>query len=63
MLGNGAFLVKELIAVALSSVWAFAFTYGMLWLIDRFTPVKVDQAAEEGGLDAALHGESAYLGT
>jgi Amt family ammonium transporter len=63
VLGNGAFLVKELIAVALSSVWAFAFTYGMLWLIDRFTPVKVDQAAEEGGLDAALHGESAYLGT
>jgi Amt family ammonium transporter len=63
VLGNGAFLVKELIAVALSSVWAFAFTYGMLWLIDRFTPVKVDRAAEEGGLDAALHGESAYLGT
>jgi len=63
ILGNGAFLVKELVAVALSSVWAFAFTYGMLWLIDRVTPVKVDRAAEEGGLDAALHGESAYLGT
>src|SRR6478672_11060104 len=63
ILGNGAFLVKELVAVALSSVWAFAFTYGMLWLIDRVTPVKVDRAAEEGGLDAALHGETAYLGT
>jgi len=63
VLGNGAFLVKGLIAVALSSVWAFAFTYGMLCLIDRFTQVKVDRAAEEGGLDAALHGESAYLGT
>jgi len=63
VLGNGAFLVKEVVAVALSSVWAFAFTYGMLWLIDRVTPVKVDRAAEEGGLDAALHGESAYLGT
>ena len=48
---------------AISSVWAFGFTYGMLWLIDRVTPVKVDQAAEEGGLDAALHGETAYLGT
>ena len=58
-----AFLVKQLVAVALSSVWAFAFTYGMLWLIDRVTPVKVDQAAEESGLDAALHGETAYLGT
>jgi Amt family ammonium transporter len=63
ILGNGAFLVKELVAVALSSVWAFIFTYGMLWLIDRVTPVKVDREAEEGGLDAALHGESAYLGT
>jgi Amt family ammonium transporter len=61
--GNGGFFVKQLVAAALSSVWAFAFTYGMLWLIDRVTPVKVDQAAEESGLDAALHGETAYLGT
>ena len=61
--GNGGFFVKQLIAAAISSVWAFAFTYGMLWLIDKFTPVKVDQAAEESGLDAALHGETAYLGT
>jgi Amt family ammonium transporter len=34
----------------------------MLWLIDRVTPVKVNQQAEESGLDAALHGETAYLG-
>jgi ammonium transporter, Amt family len=61
--GNGAFFVKQLVAAALSSVWAFVFTYGMLWLIDRVTPVKVDPAAEESGLDAALHGETAYLGT
>jgi ammonium transporter, Amt family len=51
------------VAVTVSSVWAFGFTYGMLWLIDRVTPVKVNQAAEESGLDAALHGETAYLGT
>ena len=63
MFGNGAFFAKQVVSAALSSVWAFAFTYGMLWLIDRFTPVKVDQAAEESGLDAALHGETAYLGT
>lgn len=61
--GNAAFLGKQVTAVALSSVWAFIFTYGMLWLIDRVTPVKVEQAAEEKGLDAALHGETAYLGT
>jgi len=61
--GNGAFFGKQLVAIALSSVWAFGFTYGMLWLIDRVTPVKVEHAAEESGLDAALHGETAYLET
>jgi len=60
--GNPAFLVKQLVAVVLSSVWAFGFTYGMLWLIDRVTPVKVEQTDEERGLDEALHGETAYLG-
>ena len=60
--GNWGFFTKQLAAVALSSVWAFGFTYGMLWLIDKVTPVKVDQQAEESGLDAALHGETAYLG-
>ncbi len=33
----------------------------MLWLIDRITPVKVQDADEAGGLDQALHGETAYL--
>ena len=61
--GNGAFFVKQLVAVAISSVWAFGFTFGMLWLIDKVTPVKVQQADEESGLDSALHGETAYLGT
>ena len=60
--GNPAFLAKQLVAVVLSSVWAFGFTYGMLWLIDRVTPVKVEQTDEERGLDEALHGETAYLG-
>ena len=61
--GNPAFLGKELVAVVLSSVWAFGFTFGMLWLIDRVTPVHVAAGAEELGLDAALHHEEAYLGS
>jgi Amt family ammonium transporter len=60
--GNSSFFFKQIAAVVISSVWAFCFTYAMLWLIDRVTPVKVDQAAELSGLDAALHGETAYLG-
>ena len=60
--GNATFLLKELTAVVLSSVWAFAFTYGMLWLIDRVTPVRVAQDVEEVGLDSGLHHEEAYVG-
>ncbi|HEY4220092.1 MAG TPA: ammonium transporter, partial [Myxococcota bacterium] len=38
--GNAAFFGKQLAAVALSSVWAFALTLGMLWLINKITPVR-----------------------
>jgi len=55
------FFVKEAVAVVLSSVWAFAFTLGMLWVIHRITPVVVSAEEEEIGLDTALHGEAAYL--
>jgi len=58
--GGMSFFGKQLAAVAISSVWAFAFTYGMLWIIDRITPVKVKAGVEETGLDFGLHGENAY---
>jgi len=60
--GGFSFFGKQLAAVAISSVWAFGFTYGMLWFIDRFTPVKVGEGVEAEGLDQGLHGESAYTG-
>jgi Amt family ammonium transporter len=47
--------------VLISSVWAFAFTFGMLWAIDRVTPVKVGAVEQELGLDEVLHGETAYV--
>ena len=59
--GNVSFFVKQCVAVIISSVWAFVFTYGMLWLIDKITPVKVSKETEEFGLDQELHGETAYL--
>ncbi|MGH9418489.1 MAG: ammonium transporter, partial [Thermoanaerobaculia bacterium] len=61
--GNSHFFLVQLGAVLLSSVWAFVFTYGMLWLIERVTPVKVGTASESEGLDSALHGETAYVET
>ncbi|HJV48724.1 MAG TPA: ammonium transporter [Geothrix sp.] len=60
LLGGTGFFGKQMAAVLISSVWAFGFTYGMLWIIDRITPVRVGAAAEEKGLDTELHGEEAY---
>jgi ammonium transporter, Amt family len=58
--GNPRFFFVEMGAVAISSVWAFVFTLGMLWLINMVTPVRVSALAEEIGLDEELHGEIAY---
>lgn len=46
--------------VAISPQWAFLVALGMLWLMDRVTPVKVTEAIEEAGLDEELFGEHAY---
>ena len=58
--GGGLFFVKQIIAVAAASVYAFIFTYLMLIIINKVTPVKVSQDDEKVGLDNALHGEKAY---
>jgi Amt family ammonium transporter len=61
LLGDSTFFMKEVGAVVLAAVYAFAFTYAMLAVINKITPVKVTAADEETGLDATLHGETAYL--
>ena len=43
-----------------STSYAFIFTYVMLFIIDRFTPVRLTEKEEES-VDEALHGESAYI--
>ncbi|HEV7554426.1 MAG TPA: hypothetical protein VGO00_03160, partial [Kofleriaceae bacterium] len=58
--GGASLLFKQTIAVLGASVWAFAFTYGMLYVIDKVTPVKVSEADEVAGLDTSLHSEQAY---
>jgi Amt family ammonium transporter len=60
--GNPAFFFKQLAAVSISTAWAFFFTLGMLWVINRITVVRVAEMQEEIGLDESLHGEKAYLG-
>jgi Amt family ammonium transporter len=60
--GNAEFFLKQVAAVVASTIWAFAFTYAMLWLIDRVTAVRTTPEVEEAGLDSGLHGEEAYVG-
>ena len=60
LLGNPTFFLKEMAAVVGSSVYAFGVSYGMLWIINKITPVKVTAQEEETGLDEVLHGETAY---
>ncbi len=58
--GGIGFFGKQCIAVVGACIYGFVFTYGMLALINKITPVKVSQTDEDQGLDESLHGEKAY---
>jgi Amt family ammonium transporter len=58
--GNVGFFAKELITAVGAALYAFVFTYAMLWVINKITPVKVTASEEQAGLDDSLHGEKAY---
>jgi ammonium transporter, Amt family len=60
--GNSSFFITQLTAIVVSSIYAFAFTLGMLWIINKFTRVRTSEGEEEEGLDKSLHGETAYEG-
>ncbi|HPG33752.1 MAG TPA: ammonium transporter, partial [Lentimicrobium sp.] len=58
--GEWSFFFKQLVAVAGASAYAFIFTYVMLALINKITPVRVSESDEMLGLDNVIHGEQAY---
>ncbi len=58
--GDSSFFMKQIVSVIVSSVYAFGFTWAMLWIINKFTPVTLTKEEEEIGLDEILHGEHAY---
>lgn len=60
--GNVSFFFKQTVAVVGASIYAFAFSYASLVLINMLTKVKVTEEEEEEGLDSSLHGEEAYVG-
>ncbi|HOJ05157.1 MAG TPA: ammonium transporter [Bacteroidota bacterium] len=60
LFGGADFFFKQVVAVVGASVYAFAFTYVMLVIINAITPVRTSDT-EESSLDEALHGETAYI--
>lgn len=58
--GGTNFFIKQVLATAGAAVYAFIFTYIMLAVINKITPVRVAEHEEDKGLDEALHGEAAY---
>jgi len=58
--GESTFFIKQVVAVIISSIYAFGFTWLMLKLINFVTPVRLSKEEEEIGLDEILHGETAY---
>ena len=58
--GGSYFFLKECVAVVAACIYGFVFTYLMLMLINKITPVKVSELDEDKGLDDSLHGEKAY---
>ena len=55
LMGGGFnFFWKQVITTIGVCVYAFVFSYVMLWLINFVTPVKVTKEEEEVGLDSSL---------
>jgi Amt family ammonium transporter len=58
--GSSSLFWIHLVAILLVCTYCFLFTYAMLYIINKVTPVKVTKEEEAAGLDSSLHGEIAY---
>jgi Amt family ammonium transporter len=56
-----SFFLKQTVSVLAAVAYAFVFTYVMLWVINKFTKVRVSEKEEDTGLDETIHGETAYI--
>ncbi len=58
--GNAYQLWIQLFAVILTGAYAFIGTYGILYVVNKFVPVRVPATDEIRGLDYSIHNEDAY---
>ena len=59
--GGTSFFFIEVAAVIFAATYAFFISFGLLKLINKFTPVIVDEEDQIIGLDRTIHDENAYL--
>ncbi|PNB72297.1 ammonia channel protein, partial [Pseudomonas sp. FW305-BF6] len=57
--GDASLLLKQLIAIGSTYVFAGVVTFLIIKVIGFFVNVRVDQEEENLGLDLAIHGEKA----
>jgi ammonium transporter, Amt family len=58
--GNVGQFVAQLEAIAVVVPFAFVGSYVLLKVVDKFSPLRVSEEAENAGLDLSEHGEEAY---
>jgi Amt family ammonium transporter len=58
--GNPHQIVAQLVAVGVVVPFAFFGSYGLLKVVNVFSPLRVSPEAEDAGLDLSEHGEEAY---
>jgi Amt family ammonium transporter len=56
--GNPGQVLTQAYGVAVTILWAGVMTWGLLRVIDLFTPLRVGQQNEIEGLDISQHGEA-----
>ena len=58
--GGFGLLGRQLLAVVTTGGWAFLGTYAVATLVSRTVGLRVDERAEQIGLDSIVHAETAY---
>ncbi len=59
--GGVDFFGKQIAADLFTAAYAFGVTYGILWLVNKITPLRVPEEEEEAGLDATEYDVPAYF--
>jgi Amt family ammonium transporter len=59
--GNPAQLLKQIVGVGATAIYAFVVTWIIAWVLDKTIGLRVDPETETIGLDRELHGEVGYM--